>query len=448
MLKKGSELPKKADSHTGAYLLLIFSSFLLYIVLTGAKNLYTAEKTTFYTLGTFGNLTDLAATMEYYFYTYAAAQVALVFLIKFLNLKWYLTLSLGASALITFAMAFTGRITEHSILYALCGFLQAGVWGGTIKVLGQYLPARLLPLGNQLMASGPAVAGAVAYGAASLFGENWRIPFLLFGILLLLCVLLFFFSVTWVSRIPPETHTRQVVGKDGETVTVTETEEEEDDDFIHLKNRKRVIWFYVLSVICGVALTGTYFAVNNNLDVFLKEIGGYSNDTAKLLTIIAPLVSAIGPIVIVWVCEWHKNFITVCAVCFAMALALMGGLVFFFDANVTLSLLLLVSYLVIVNGGRSVTLSIAALRMRERIDVGVYTTLINAAASIVAGIAPKLITMILDREELSVHESWRTSFTTVFWWDFFIVFMLGACIVTVKLLNRKDRRAAEAENRI
>ena len=50
-----------------AYWLLIISSFVLYVTMTSAKNLYVAEKTTFYSLGAFGNLTDLAATMEYYF---------------------------------------------------------------------------------------------------------------------------------------------------------------------------------------------------------------------------------------------------------------------------------------------------------------------------------------------------------------------------------------------
>ena len=72
-----------------AYILLIVSSIFLYIALTGSKNLYTAEKTTLYELGIFGNLTDLASTMEYYFYTYAAMQVALIFFVKKINIKWF-----------------------------------------------------------------------------------------------------------------------------------------------------------------------------------------------------------------------------------------------------------------------------------------------------------------------------------------------------------------------
>ncbi len=422
-----------------AYLLLIVASFLLYIVLTGAKNLYTAEKTTLYALGSFGNLTDLASTMEYYFYTYAVAQVLLVFLIKKMNIKWYLTVTLGLSALLTALVAFTGRLQEHYVLFTLNGFLQAGIWGCSIKVLGKYLPARLLPIANQLMASGPAVAGAVAYGVAALFGEDWRTPFLILGILLFASVALYFFSVTYVSRFPAEVHTHLVVHADGSREEVSD---EEENDFIHLKNRKRIFWFYVFSVIVGVALTSTYFAVNNNLDMFLKEIGGFSNDVSKWLTIIAPLLASLGPILVVRVCEWHKNFITVCAICFSVAFLLMMLIALFFDSNIILSLTLLVLYLVVVNGGRSVSLSIAALRMREKIDTGVYTTLINAAASIVAGLAPKLITSILDREELSATESWQSAFFTVLIWNIVIVVSLFALRFVVKLLNRRDERRA------
>ena len=76
-----------------AYKFLIFATFFLYIILTGSKNLYVAEKTTLQSLGTFGSFTDLAATMEYYFYAYAVMQILLVFFMKKINVKWFLTIT-------------------------------------------------------------------------------------------------------------------------------------------------------------------------------------------------------------------------------------------------------------------------------------------------------------------------------------------------------------------
>ena len=99
----------KQNKRNFAYYLLIFASIFLYVSLTTSKNLYTAEQTTLLDLGIFGNRTDLASTMEYYFYTYAAMQIMLVFFVKKINIKWFLTLTLGSSAILTLLVAFTGR---------------------------------------------------------------------------------------------------------------------------------------------------------------------------------------------------------------------------------------------------------------------------------------------------------------------------------------------------
>jgi hypothetical protein len=71
--------------------------------------------------------------------------------------------------------------------------------------------------------------------------------------------------------------------------------------------------------------------------------------------------------------------------------------------------------------------------------------MINAAASIVAGVAPKLITSILDREELSVSESWQSAFFTVLIWNAVIVVALFLLRFAFKLLNRRDEKRAAAK---
>ena len=123
------EIENNTKGRSFAYGLLIFASVFLYVILTGSKNLYTAEKTTLYGLGTFGNLTDLASTMEYYFYTYAAMQIALIFFVKKINIKWFLTVTIALSAVMTVIVPFTNEIGQHYILFSINGVLQAGIWG-------------------------------------------------------------------------------------------------------------------------------------------------------------------------------------------------------------------------------------------------------------------------------------------------------------------------------
>ncbi len=420
-----------------AYVLLIFASVFLYLTLTASKNLYSAEKTTFYSLGTFGNLTDLASTMEYYFYTYAAMQIFLAFFIKRINIKWFLAVTIGISAVLTALVSFTDGIGQHYIIFAINGILQAGIWGILLKILSVYLPMRLLPIANQIMSAAPAAASATAYGVAALFGDNWRLPFLILGILLFFAVVLYTVSVGIVARFPKDMSTHHIVMSDG---TEADVSDEEENDFIHLNSKRRVAVFYAVSIFVGFVVTSIYFMVNNSLDIYLKEVGGFTNSTAKILTVFAPLAAVVGPLICVRSCERHRNFIVVAAVYFGLALITCTVVLFVFDRSVVAALVLIVLFLVLANGGRSVSLSIAALKMRTKIDTGVYSTIVNAVASIASGVTPKIITTILDKESLSVTESWRISLGVIFAANLLAVVILVALVFFIKLLNRKDKR--------
>ena len=429
---KEINLEKKKDF---SYYLLIFSSFFLYVMLTGAKNLYVAEKTTL--AGVFSYLenplTALAATMEYYFYTYALMQIALVFIMKKINIKWFLTATIGLSAVLTIAMVWTSTIEQHYALYIINGFLQAGIWGCSMKVLSIYLPQRLLPMANMLMTSSPAVAGIVSYGSAAMFGDNWKNPFLLLGIILLFAVILYCLSVSLVQKFPIEKEIHHVILSDGSEKDI---DAEDENDFIHLDSKKRVAIFYSFSIFFGFMMTGLFFMVNNNLDIFLKEIGGFSNDAAKLLTIIAPVSIVIGPIMTVRFCEKQKNFILVSLIFFAISIIFAAMMLILFRHSAIATLVMILIFLILTNGGRSVLLSIAGMKMRSKIDTGVYSTIVNAAASIASGIAPKIIAVFLDNGSYSVEESWTVSFAFILGTAICIVLILSALLVWIKLANK------------
>lgn len=431
---KMDEIMKKRRSR--AYFLLIFASVFLYLTLTASKNLYSAEKTTFYELGTFGNLTDLATTMEYYFYTYAAMQIFLAFFIKKINIKCFLAVTIGISAILTVLVAFTDGIAQHYAIFAVNGVLQAGIWGILLKILSIYLPMRLLPIANQIMSAGPAAASAIAYGVAALFGDNWRLPFFVLGVLLLFCVILYTISVNIVAKFPKDMSTHHITRSDGSEAEVSD---EEENDFIHLNSKKRVAVFYAVSIFIGFIVTSIYFMVSNSLDIYLKEVGGFSNSTAKILTVFAPLAAVVGPLVCVRSCERHRNFIAVALVYFALALAVCTAVLLVFDKSVIAALVLIVLFLVLSNGGRSVSLSIAAFKMRTKIDTGAYSTIVNAVGSVASGVTPKIITSILDKESLSITESWRISLGVIFGATLFSVIALFAIVIWIKFLNRKDK---------
>ena len=198
---------------TFAYWFLIIATFFMYIVMTGSKNLYVAEKTTMTQAGF--NSVALASTMEYYFYTYAIMQVLLIFFVKKINVKWFLASTIAGSAILTILVAFTNTVEQQWCVYVVNGLLQAGIWGCSLKVLGKYLPSDMLPKGNAIMSTGPAIAGVLSYGTAALFGENWKLPFIVLGIALIVAVILFVLSVNIASRYPREKEMHHIVRVDG-----------------------------------------------------------------------------------------------------------------------------------------------------------------------------------------------------------------------------------------
>ena len=152
------------------------------------------------------------------------------------------------------------------------------------------------------------------------------------------------------------------------------------------------------------------------------------------------MAAVIGPLACVRSCERHRNFIAVAAVYFTLALAASTAVLFVFDKSVAAALILIVLFLVLANGGRSVSLSIAALKMRRKIDTGVYSTIVNAVGSIASGVTPKIITSILDKDSLSITESWRISLGVIFAINLFSVLVLVSLIFIIKFVNRKYKK--------
>ena len=417
---------KSDKKRTISYWFLIISIFLLYIVLTGAKNLYNAEKTTMIEDGF--SQTDLFSTMEYYFYAYATMQIFLTFVLKKINIKWFLSITLTLSSILTVLMAFTNVIVQQWIIYLVAGALQAGLWGCSLKILSLYLPTNLLPKANMLMSSGPAVAGIISFGTAVIFGDNWRTPFIVLGALTFVCVVLFFISTSIVAKYP----------RDLSPKSTNETEKEYD--FINLNSKKKIILFYVFSIILALLVTSLFFAVNNTLDLFVKQVGNFDNTKSKLITILAPILIVIGPIAIVKICDKHPNFITVALFAFGIALILLALLLTLFKTNLKVfpvMLIVFLLFLILTNGGRTISLTISALHLRDKIDTGVYSTIVNASASIASGVAPKLFSLIINNSS-SIQQNWTNGLFALTMLALLIVVLLTVIQLMIKRSNKSN----------
>ena len=81
--------------------------------------------------------------------------------------------------------------------------------------------------------------------------------------------------------------------------------------------------------------------------------------------------------------------------------------------------------------------------MRSKIDTGVYTTAVNAVASVAAGIAPKIITVFLDNTAYTTEQSWSISLWFAVGWNAVTVIVMAGCIAWIKIINKKRKEAIE-----
>ena len=422
-----AQIPTYNKRRNRAYWLLIISSFLLYVIMTGAKNVYTAEMSLVERF--FGvDKATVSSTMQYYFYTYAGVQLLLVPFMQKLNIKWYLTVTIAFSAIITVIVGLTTQLWQITVLYTVNGAFQAGIWGCLVKLFANHLPKRLLPRANQILTIGIAVASVLSYLCAAVFVDNWQLPFLILGGVLILCIVFFFYSASYVKKFKKEAEpTHHVVHSDG---TEEDILDEADNDFIHLTTRTRRTVFYTVSLIISLLCSALYFMGMNWMPNMLQEVFSLPADVSLYITILAPICITVGPVLTVNSCEKHKNFVAVSIVYFSLACIFALLLFLFYDKNVVVTIILLLIFLVLANGARMISLSIVSMRMRTSIEPRTYTTLVNAVASISAGLAPFLFGSIID------NSGWTSAYLTLLICNVCVVAILIGAHFVIRLANK------------
>ena len=77
-----------------------------------------------------------------------------------------------------------------------------------------------------------------------------------------------------------------------------------------------------------------------------------------------------------------------------------------------------------------ISLSTVSMRLRTSIEPGTYTTAVNAAASITAGLGPFIFGSIID------NSGWGTAYFTLLMCNVALVVLLVATYFMIKLVNK------------
>ena len=390
---------KSDQNHSDGKLfkLLVAACFILYTAMMSVKNVFGAELVTFIDkMHTDKFNASLATT--YYFVSYAAVQVVLAFFMNRLNVRTYLLVTVPVAAISGILVAFSANMTEVWVLFAIQGAFQAGVYAGCMYILSIYLPTEMTSAANGLMQAGFAIGNTIAYAVCALFValDVWTVPYILFGALFILSAVFFgVITAKAAKRFPDATKRRKDLKDNQKDTREHDSELSFNKGLFTLKNSKQRFWFYFWSVVYSLLATTLYYAINNWVGNFLKEVFGFPDSISIVLSIVVPIMTFFGPTIAIAVSKKHKNYIKTAFLVSFIPLIASVAMIFIYDFNVVTSIIFISVFIV---STRTLTgfQSVATFDMRTEINVGSYTAIINAAASVSAGVAPTVIGKLID----------------------------------------------------
>ena len=361
---------------------LIWIGFILYVLITGGKNIYTAE---IVTLIDVFNATKAQVTLAstYYFVTYAIAQVVMVFIISKLNLRYFVSISAILTAIAIILIGSSTSLNAIYVISGLNGIFTVGIFVGIMAILSKSVPASLLPYSNKVMSIGGSLYNVLAYGLPALFVDFglWRVPFFIAGGLSMVFGVLFFIALTKMKKYNVEKAT--VVKKEDKPVFI-------------IKSKKLTILYLILFMVLAIFSNTTYYCIFIYFPNLLKEVFNMPDSYSILITLIVPLISSVFAVLSISICSKHKNIFFVGVMFGVLALVFIILLTLLYDINIILTLVIAVVGLALRNGAHATFGSVLAFNMRNQVNTGSYLAAINAIASLCAGIIPPLLGNLMD----------------------------------------------------
>lgn len=407
--------------------LLIFACFFLYSASMAVKGVFAAELK--YIVGIWSlEYAKVSMANTFYFIAYGLVQVLIFIFSKKLDLKKVIFFTVPFAAVCAVLMGFSTNVMQMWLFFGLTGAFQASIFCGCNHVLTQNLPTKLLSKANRFMNIGYAVGTVIAYGVCGLCitYDLWQIPYFVLGGVFLISVIIFIIVVNNSTRYK---HINDIADKNA-VVSVNENGEE----FIKINSKKQTAIFYAIELPMSFLITALYYGVMNYITSMLVDVHGLSDQVSIYVSIIAPITIALGPMLTIYSCDKNRNFIRQ-AICYLLiALPFPLFLALFYKVNVVLTLVLSVIFVIIANGVKAIVLSVVAYKMRKQINVGAYTAISNAIASLSAGIVPTIIGSIIDKA------GWAVSYYVIFGLTAFIIVALIGINIFAKRMNKPTKK--------
>ncbi len=278
-------------------------------------------------------ITDFAISKAYagyvtsaFFFCYGIGQLINGILCERLNSKWTITLSLCASAGITFAMFFLKNIFVMTVLWGLNGLILSTLWCHSVKLLATIRDKKQVAKTVTVMSITLPVGVVFSYGSSAAFTafNFWKLTYLLSAGLLLVIGVFFFFVVGKVEEKPQE-------NERGEVESSSRKEKQDK------KNVLKVFgWLFIPIFLISVATGIIRDGASTWLPVILNDTYHTSDFVSILLTVGLPLMGVFAAMAATYLMEKTKNLFVCCVISGGAILLSMIVLAFAFETSVAL----------------------------------------------------------------------------------------------------------------
>lgn len=366
------------------YINFMLAAYVLYTVSIAIKLVYSAQLVE---IGPYFNVdkTQLSIGLTIYYVIYSVVQLLVSPFIKNLDIKKFIGLTVVLSGVSFSLMMIVTSLWQIWLILALNGVLQVGIWGGCMCLFGKYFPDYLLKTVSNVMSTGMAVGTFLAYGFAAFFVAvlSWKYTFLFFGLLTIATVVYFWFSVKSMEK-----NVKKIVFESKNEKTEVELKSN-DKGLLAIK-----IILYV--GLCSLFVTIVYYALTNWVPNLLKEVHGVPSSYSILITLLLPVGIFFGPFVGNYMCQKNDNY-------FASMIPLLLGAtvvtilsIFLYKSNLLIAIVLCISILFLIRAAMTILLTYMPLKLRNVVDAGKSSIILNALACLSAAVVPFVTAIIMD----------------------------------------------------
>lgn len=366
------------------YLNLLISAYLLYTVSIAIKMVYSAQMVE---IGPYFGVdkTQLSIGLTIYYIVYAIAQIAFSFVIKKINIKNFVGITVILSALSFGLMAIITDLWQAWVILAVNGVFQIGIWGGCMKIFGKYMPDYTTTQVTNIMSTGMASGTALAYGFSALFTAllSWKWTFLLFSFLSIATVIYFMISTKMVEK------NVQPVVLNLNSNNLTNKEQSK-------ANQITVILLVVFLCVVSMAVSIIYYGLTNWFPNLLKDVYAVPSEYSILITFLVPVGVFFGPFFANLLSQKYKNYFSVGIPLMIITIVASTLMWLFYNISIIFAIVITLIVLFFVRGYMNVLLAYIPLKIRNFIETGKISLIENACACISAAITPFISATIID----------------------------------------------------